>query len=542
MSKQNEYHHDNLATMPLTMTGYVRRELRNSCKKSSTYRSRYFNKSKMSPDLYQACLRSYAGGMTHNNRFYRDLVIQIGKTYNYCGKKIRVTSIKHRDFKSHYPSQLRCYKMPVGRPHLIFDVSKIPEPMSIDDILRLSPRFSTISIIRFKYACIKDISISFPFMQFSKCRFGSYDMTRLDNGRVLKARGEWYMSLDNLTLKILNEQYDLIDYEVLKVWKFANGYLPSELSDVIDRYFKGKSDHKNRVTELIKDKGKLDPETVSANFDLMQTKILLNSIYGCLSTNPIRDKWTLDKDMNFRLNNSDDPDEDEVVRIARELNKYYSSRNSFLPYIIGIFTTARARYELYEYIKTIGYSHVLYVDTDSAFYLSNKTIEKKIEALNAKKRKTASYVILDNGTKEYYDSFELEPDCIAFKGLHSKCYGCVTDKGLLLTIAGIPARTLIGLDDDNKPIYLTREDELRDGEPDDIKALDKLRDNVEFKVNTGSSALLVGATGKDTDRIPQYVNVNGHIVSTAGGIVIRRLTKKLVKPLKGMDDTFDLNE
>ena len=34
---------------------------------------------------------------------------------------------------------------------------------------------------------------------------------------------------------------------------------------------------------------------------------------------------------------------------------------------------------------------------------------------------------LDNGKLEYYDEFSSEPDCAAFKGLHSKCYGVVNE-------------------------------------------------------------------------------------------------------------------
>ena len=149
--------------------------------------------------------------------------------------------------------------------------------------------------------------------------------------------------------------------------------------------------------------------------------------------------------------------------------------------------------------------------------------------MNRIKREKARCVILDNGKKEYYDEFTSEPDCIAFKGLHAKCYGVVTDKGLELTIAGIPARTLIGLDENNKPIYYTREQELSGTEQDPIKALDKLTDGFEFKINAGVTAIYIGAMGKDSYKECTIQNINGHEVHTAGGCVIRKLKSKKIK-------------
>ena len=108
--------------------------------------------------------------------------------------------------------------------------------------------------------------------------------------------------------------------------------------------------------------------------------------------------------------------------------------------------------------KVIGYERCLYCDTDSIFYISDDETEKRIEAFNEERRTTAHFVELENGKREYYDEFTLEPDCLAFKGLHSKCYGVVTEKGLEITIAGVPARTLIGMND-GQPGYFTREQE-----------------------------------------------------------------------------------
>lgn len=525
LDAQFKYHDDDLASTPLTFTGYVRRDLRKSCSKNH-YRDKYFRKNRLDSELYYAMLKSYAGGMTHNNRFYSGTVVESGKTYEYMGKKIYVPVIGHRDFKSHYPTQMTCRKFPIGTPVCIYDINFFENPMYIDDILSYYPEFSTVSVIRFYDVELRDKRISMPFMQFSKCMDGHFERKRLDNGRIIYATGEWVMYVDNLTLDILTRQYDM-SYEVVKVWRMKNEYLPAELRSIVDKYFKGKSDKKNIVNDLTDKYGKLDPQTISAQFDLSQTKVALNSIYGCTATNPLRTKYSFNENMEFIVDNS----YTSLDEIQAGLDAYYSGRNNFLAYQIGCYVTAYARYELFEFIEAIGYDKVLYVDTDSAFYIKDDETELAIKELNDEKRKTAHYVVLENGNKEYYDEFTVEPDCIAFKGLHSKCYGVVTSHGLELTIAGVPARTLIAVNGDDL-IYLTREQEMSEIDKGvilpPIMALDKLEDEFTFTVNSGVSALYVGATGYGTLREPTIVDVNGHKVSTAGGCVIRKLKTKVV--------------
>lgn len=541
LDKQLSYHNDTLISIPYTSTGYIRRTLRRSCNKEKYYRNEYFFNNRLNPELYDYMLKSYAGGMTHNNRYYRDMVIRINKTYNYInGIKIRVKNIGHRDFKSHYPTQMTCYTFPLGVPQLIYK-SDMGFPMSIEEILGFYPQFSSMSVIRFYKAKLKDRKISMPFMQFSKCYESEFDFKLLDNGRILNAEGEWVMYVDNLTLQILSEQYDL-DYEVIEVYRMLNKPLPDCIIRVIDKYFKGKSDKKNLVHELTEKFGKLDPQTIEAEFELMQDKKGLNSIYGCTATNPLREQYELDENFGFVLTQS----YKELESIEEGLTQYYKGRNNFLAYQVGVWVTARARYELYEYIKAIGYEKCLYCDTDSIFYIKDKETEKAIEALNAEKRKTAHFVTLDNGKREYYDEFTAEPDCKAFKGLHSKCYGVVTSKGLELTIAGVPARTLIDINEKGEPVYYSREEELRGKVKNDTRALNRLKHGFKFEVNAGVSAIYIGAEGYQTARKPTIMYIDGHEIHTAGGCVIRKLESKIVKDMefntklnKDFEDSFD---
>lgn len=546
LMKQNKLRKDNLDTMPLTLTGYVRRDLRRNCLKNRYFRENYFLKTKLDDELYYAFLKSFSGGFTHNNRFYKGITIKVGDTVKFWDEQITVKKIKHRDFKSHYPTQQCCYQMPVGKPQMIFDNSNdLRDAISIEEILDYYPKFFTMSIIRFTEAKLSDNKISMPFMQFSKMQEVSFDRIVQDNGRVVFARGSWIMFLDNLTLQILNEQYDL-QYEVIKVWKMKAGKMPAEILETIDKYFKGKSDQKALVRELEDKYGKLDNRTFEANFELITFKSLLNSIYGCSATSPLRLSYEINDNMEYRIKQFYSTKEE----IQAGLDEFYSKRNNFLPYQYGCITTASARLELYQFIKAIGYNKVLYCDTDSIFYIADDDTEKAVEALNKEKRKTAHHVTLNNGKEEYYDEFTEEPELIAFRGLHSKCYGVVTKatsevpSHLEVTIAGVPAKSYIGKDHKDEPLYFTREAEISEANKGvilpPILALDNLTDDFTFTVNTGISAVYIGATGGiDGIRKPTILDVNGHKVSTAGGCVLRKLKEKKVHDIE-YDFSYEL--
>ena len=520
--KQLEFNKDSIATVPLTATGYVRRDLRTACN-NDYYRNNYFLNSALDPDAYLFCLNSYAGGYTHNNRFYKS--------------GVQEGPIGHRDFRSHYPSQIRCYPLPFGRAQVFYDCTKkwsrrIHGDIRSAQILELSPRFYSITKLLVTKCTLKDINhCSMPFMQRSKM-YQLQDNSKLicDNGRLLTMiEGSFVSYLDNFTLQIISEQYEL-EYEVIKVYRFKTKMVPECMATVIDQYFQGKTDWKNEVKRCSKEYGEGSAPWLNASIHLMLSKNRLNGIYGCLATNPLKDDYIMDfiKDPVNPIIHNQKYMTEEQIREGLEI--YYGKRNSFLPYQVGVFVTALARYELYEYIKCIGYDKVLYCDTDSIFYFKDPDTEEKIEALNSEKHEKAAFITSANGEQIYYDVFEPEPDISHFKGLHSKCYGIVEDGKLKITVAGIPARTLVSMDGDT-PVYLTRETELSGTETDPVKALDHLTTDYSFKVNTGTTAMY-----RWTE--PHKEIINGHVVDTAGGCIINKLASKTIKDVDIMNINF----
>lgn len=512
LEAQMGVHGDNVATIPLTATGYPRRLLRASCD-DSAFKENVFKKSFLEPELYQACVRAYAGGYTHMNRFYKDKTIR--------------GDIRHRDFKSFYPSVMKVYGFPIDNWTTFYDPCMPWDCPTLDKILALYPKTSSMTYLRIYKAQLKTTAITMPYLQKAKMSIPKGAHMLEDNGRLVSFESEEGAEVyfDNLTLQIINEQYNL-DYEIIKVWACNNKPLPHHITDIVDQFFSGKSDQKNKVHDLIKKYGETDSKATDAQRDLMIIKALLNSIYGVTATNPVRDTWELNPEYETVIDKSFLIQEGLTISEARDqhiesvLDEYYASRTNFLPYQIGVWITAYARFELYEYIKTIGYDRVLYCDTDSAYYISSPEIEQAIEALNEEKHKTAPYVVLKNGKREYYDSFEEETPIKEFKGLHSKCYGYVNINDELVTvIAGVPSRTLTAMDGD-KPVYVTREQELG--------SLDNLKDGFTFKINSSVTGIYVGATGKGSERVPTKVIVDGHEISTAGGCVIRPQKQKKV--------------
>lgn len=553
LRKQMSLNHEALAEynglkrVPLTSTGYVRRDLSESCLKSKSY-MKIFNEGRMTGEIYHACLCSYSGGYTHNNRFYADTLIETGKSYKCHGKTVHVESIGHRDFTSHYPTQMVKESYPLGKWSLFYQASDDNKICTVDDVLKEYPRYSCIVYMRIHKAWLRDLSITMPFLQECKLIYDKTDLKRktVDNGRIMyiefKEGNYCDFYVDNITLSILKEQYHM-EYEIGKVWECPNMKLPREITDIINKYFKGKSDKKIEWKKAVEDLGELAEKTIQTATELQLVKAWLNAIYGCFATRPVRENWIFDtQTLQFKLDApyelTDSKDEIAYKNYMYEcegIEHYYESNNNFVPFIVGVMVTAYARKQLYDFVtKCIGYENILYCDTDSAYYISNSEVEKRIEDMNTRNRAVAPFVTASNGKKVYYDYFDSEGSLRAFKGLHSKCYGYVNEHNeFKLTVAGVPARTIIGMDGD-KPIYLTREDELAyyvkgkrvTKKCTPVQALDKLRDGYVFYINTGLTAKYI-----NYGEIRIY-DVNGHKVTTGGGCVLLPAKHKEIKEFK----------
>lgn len=530
--------HDNVTTVPLTSTGYVRRLLRKASRTDRYYRNEYFIKNRLDLNQHDMCLNGFAGGYVHQNRFLKEILIDENKMKQYgCNYGIG------RDFRSEYPKHLVQGLLPVGTPETYYDIEdplKRKIKVNFDKLLKMYPEFSF--IVKFKIYALElkdEDKTTMPIFQAAKMYNRSDNFNyRGDNGRVIRIySGTCETYMDNHTLKIFKKQYQgkIVIEEVVR---FRNGYLPKCLTDPIDTLFIRKSELKEKYYELKKKYGEFDNRTVEAKKELDSVKKLLNAIFGCFATKPIK--------VNYAINSSGKMSDD--FRRA-ELEEYYASRNNFLAYQIGCFIPALAKAELYEYFELIGEDKIIYTDTDSIYYMSNDDIERRVEEYNRQKEAASKFVIDKNGKKILYFNFDVNCKFKAFKGLHSKCYGYVDEDNVLkITISGVPERTIIGMKND-KPVYMTREEELsgctkseilrnKKKEHDPIEALRKLEPEFTFHINTGVRVKYVKA-------FMEKVKVDGHEIETAGGAIIIPLDSKVIKDetkLDGFDYVYEYAE
>lgn len=407
ISKLMQLYNDDLQSIPLTSTKYAKRDLQKACR-GMKYR-KWFLSTKLTAQQYFMCLNSFKGALCFSNPTYRGKILE--------------GNIVHRDFRSHYISQLRTRQFPIGTPEIVYDADLLSDrkfgcSFSLDDIVA-DEGYTYIVEIYVRNLTLKD-GITAPIL-LDKDFFYVLKNAVIDNHHVIATKDTNILYIDSVTLKWVLKQYTF-EYIIMKAFKMKNGPLPKEYIPVIDRYFIEKSD-------------KTKPE-----FEHEIDKQRLNAIgYGCFVQKPIRRTiMSLDRD--------------KEVQLQKELDDYYDSWGSFLPYQIGIMVASYARDELLEYIETIGYDKVIYGDTDSLFYFSDNETENKVLVLNSYKAMYAPKVKLKDGSMLNYDCFELEHKIRRMKALKSKVYAFETvDGDFEVTVGGIPK---VG------PDGVTREEEV----------------------------------------------------------------------------------
>lgn len=330
ISTKMERDGDNLATIPMTSTGYVRRETYNAMYKNKKNR-KIFTRSALTSETYELCKKAFRGGNTHANR-------------NLAGKIL--TNVVSYDIASSYPSVIMYEKYPVDAPRLLV-VSSVSELID----LILSDLWFITDITLYNVETSEPI----PYIAASKCDGYTLKNIKLDNGRILKA--------DKIRLTVLKEdliiimnQYQFSGIKVNSCYTSHTDFLPKELRQVTADFFKGK-------TEL---KGVEGQE-----YFYSKLKNLLNALFGMCVQDPVHP--IIDYNNGIWSERPTD--------IDNALNHFYRSYNSFLVYQWGVTITAKARARLQEAIDICGGS-IAYVDTDSVKFVYNKTIADKIDAIN----------------------------------------------------------------------------------------------------------------------------------------------------------------
>ena len=386
---------DTLTTIPLTSTGYVRRECRNNMRKNKKNRKQFLDL-KLDDKLYQLCKDSFRGGNTASNRYKTNFI-------NY--------DVSSYDMSSAYP-----YAMISG----LYPITPFQEETitSLDMLDDYNNRYCTLAYYSFEHVKLKK-GIPFPYIPYSKCiEFiaPSYDIQFKGkeycyNGRVLEA-DFIKIAMTNYDYQIFINQYEY-DEENVRVEDFYyshKGFLPKELINTVLEFFTLKSQLKG-----------IDGK----EYEYMKSKNKLNSLYGMIVTDIIRQE-NLFNDQWEKGENS-------------TLEEYYSKRNNFLTYQWGLFVTAICRTNLQKAIDKIGLDCV-YIDTDSLKYCGSH--DEVFEHINQEmidwciQNDIINYVEVGN-YKYFLGLFDKEKGYDEFVTLGAKKYAFNQNGKIGITVAGL---------------------------------------------------------------------------------------------------------
>lgn len=386
---------DTLTTIPLTSTGYVRRECRNNMRKNKKNRKQFLDL-KLDDKLYQLCKDAFRGGNTASNRYKTNFI-------NY--------DVSSYDMSSAYP-----YAMISG----LYPITPFQEETitSLDMLDDYNNRYCTLAYYSFENVKLKK-GVPFPYIPYSKCiEFiaPSYEgnfkgKEYCYNGRVLEA--EFIkIAMTNYDYQIFINQYDY-DEENVRVEDFFyshKGFLPKELTDTVIEFFTLKSQLKG-----IEEK----------EYEYIKSKNKLNSLYGMIVTDIIRQE-NLFNDQWQKGENS-------------TLEEYYSKRNNFLTYQWGLFVTAICRTNLQKAIDKIGLDCV-YIDTDSVKFVGSHDVV--FEQINqdmidwCTKNDIINYVNVGNH-KYFLGLYDKEKGYSEFITLGAKKYAFNQNGKIGITVSGL---------------------------------------------------------------------------------------------------------
>lgn len=234
---------DTLLTVPLTSTGYVRRECKASLK------DRYLQINDLKPykgengkriyKLLRACFR---GGNTHANRYH------VGKICD---------DVYSYDIASSYPTQQLTKKFPM-KPFKWLDGDMSPERV----FMFVGLGYAVVGEYHFTGIRLKNPKEPIPYISLARCEALDFE---IDNGRILSA-AYLEISLTEIDLEIILDTYQFDKMEIVQCMVAQKDYLPEEYRAVIQDYY-------NKKTALKGD------DSDDGQYVYMKSKNMLNSVY-----------------------------------------------------------------------------------------------------------------------------------------------------------------------------------------------------------------------------------------------------------------------
>ncbi|XP_044019377.1 DNA polymerase-like [Aphidius gifuensis] len=324
---------------------------------------------------------------TIDNNFYKEAILPRdalfgGRTENFCVSHTVTGSEKiyYVDVTSLYPSVLKKNIYPLGHPKVFV----------LDDIRELCPDnniSNVIGLIKCRVLPPPDLYIPvlpmrchkklfFPLCNACTLTLNQENCTHNESERALI--GTWVSE----ELKVAVEKgtgglFTGCINKFLKIKQEASGW-PVECVD--DASKQAYIDNYSKVEGI-----DLDPTKIEKNPGLRQvSKNNLNSLWGRLAMDNISDMYSIIQNIqdfnkiieiaNIKVSCITIIDDDTLFVNWKYFESCDRTDSSTNP-VLGAFTTAHARLELYKYLDKVQ-SRVLYVDTDSIVFISENENDK----------------------------------------------------------------------------------------------------------------------------------------------------------------------
>lgn len=383
-----------LANIPLTSTGYVRRDFRNAVRKNPDNRQAFLS-SRLDEHLYEMMRYAFRGGDTHANPALTNQVLH---------------NVHSFDIASSYPYAMVMGDFPIGA------------------FFRITNKNFMSGKTRAEYCHILKICIEHP-RYIGKCGIPYISISKIenkveiddriaDNGRLMATRAgvRIMLTVTDIDFDIIRSEYEYDNLFISDVWASKKGKLNAEFRSQVLEYFRKKTELKNDDAHV---------------YEYNKSKNRINSAYGMMVMRLDHDVIKYDQQSGEYVI--------ETMPMQDALDKYYKSRNNFLSYQHGVWVTAIARARLRKMLNIVG-QDVVYCDTDSVKFLNDRHIaefEKENERLIKEARDAGAWATDRNGVDHYLGVWEYEGVYEEFKTLGAKKYIVRKNGQYYSTIAGV---------------------------------------------------------------------------------------------------------
>lgn len=420
LKREMEMDGDNLYTIPLTSTGYVRRDIRQAMR---TYNRDTLYRQLPNMEIYTMLYEAFRGGNTHANRYFSGQVI---------GESSDLPYIVHSyDRSSSYPDVQCNQRFPVGRWQV-----EPPDLCTIErlDTLMNKRRKAMLLRVAFVNIRLRDPEWPVPYLSVAKCREVLPDPQKrtYDNGRLLASRLV-RTTVTDVDLRIIAQEYEWDDMVIESMAHSTYGKLPNQFTEQVKKYYRGKTGLKN---------------VPGQELYYSKYKQLLNSIYGFSVQNPCKEMLLFEYHPDLI-----GADYVHDHSLSKEQLLMRNNSKAFTSYAWGIWTSAWARWQLERGIQ-IAHNpskgcYVLYVDTDSVkWFCDNKREEaaalRRWKQFNARaqsaSKSSGAYATDPKGITHYMGVYEGDGEYSGFITLGAKKYAYTVDGSLHLTVAGVNKR------------------------------------------------------------------------------------------------------